>query len=438
MQVTEDGRQIGEDAVLLPKTRGSRERLSGWRECKVRLQDRARSRIRRGGGSWKQSGSIFLLLLLACTQRPPDAPPQERLAVALKGEHAVAVVDPVQLRVVGRLATGVGPHQVAVNPRLGWAVSANNGSDEAAGFSLSVMDLRRLRVIQTIALEDFPRPHGLAFIGASPRLVVTSQRESRSLVYDLRAGKVVREIPTLIEGAAFVVVGVGGSRAYVTSPESGYLAVLDLEAGTLVARERLGRSLGQPALSPEGYELWVPDRDADTIWIYDVNTLRLKGRVECPGGPVAASFLPRRNLVAVACARSSELSFLHRAGWFERSRVSLRWTDEERRLDGSAIRLTPVPYGLAVSDGGGEIFVSSPNADLVTILVLVESPGAGTPSPHPPPRGEPWIRAQELSLFPPPFAVYIRARLAVGEDPEGLAWFRLGPVTSQKEVRTAR
>ncbi|GAB4239872.1 MAG: hypothetical protein Kow00109_14830 [Acidobacteriota bacterium] len=352
---------------------------------------------------------------------PATGPPPECLLVALKGEHAVAVVDARETSVMGRLATGVGPHQVAMNPVLGWAVSANNGTDEAAGFSLSVMDPGRMRVVKTIALGDFPRPHGLAFVGSSPRIVVTSQRESRSLVYDLRSGRVVREIPTLVEGAAFVVVGAGGSRAYVTSPESGYLAILDLDEGVLAARELLGQSLGQPALSPEGYELWIPDRDTDEVLVYDAVRRQLKGRIECSGGPVAVGFLPGRNLAAVACSRSSEVAFLHRAGWFEVSRVALGWAEEER-LPGSGTPLTPVPFGLAVADSGNEIFVSCPNADMVTVLVLVGGRG-GTQANEIPP-GPDWIRCRELSLFPPAFAVYIKARLAVGEDPEGLAWYR--------------
>src|SRR5690348_5059707 len=117
----------------------------------------------------------------------PDVPARAGILVVANREGASAtVLDAASMRTIATVPVGVGPHEVAVSYDGRWAVVTNYGDRTTQGHTLSVLDLTAatLAVARTIALGEYHRPHGVAFVGIGNKLAVTSETSQRLLIVD--------------------------------------------------------------------------------------------------------------------------------------------------------------------------------------------------------------------------------------------------------------
>jgi len=97
---------------------------------------------------------------LAQVQQSSQAKAAPTLLVLNKAENSLALVDPSTMRVVARVQTGEGPHEVAVSADGRTAYVSNYGA-EKPGNSLSVIDLAARKETRRVDLGPLVRPHGL-------------------------------------------------------------------------------------------------------------------------------------------------------------------------------------------------------------------------------------------------------------------------------------
>src|SRR5687768_9072277 len=95
-----------------------------------------------------------ILLLLAFSSNA------DTLLVVNKRDAMLVLVDPA-MKVIGRIATGEAPHEVAVSGDGKIAVVCNYGTEEKPGASLTVVDVNARRELRRFALPGLARPHGL-------------------------------------------------------------------------------------------------------------------------------------------------------------------------------------------------------------------------------------------------------------------------------------
>src|SRR4051812_28194439 len=88
--------------------------------------------------------------------------PSLTLIVGNKEENSLAIVDPGSGKVLGRVPTGEGPHEVAVSSDGRVAFVANYGTAQSPGSTISVIDLVGQKEIRKVSLGPLRRPHGLA------------------------------------------------------------------------------------------------------------------------------------------------------------------------------------------------------------------------------------------------------------------------------------
>jgi len=161
---------------------------------------------------------------------------------------------------------------------------------------------------------------------SSQHLYVLASRESRIKVVELNSQRVVDSfsIP-LIREASFMTISPDGNWAYVLDKRDSYLSLLDLQSGTLVNRVRTGYepqyetylvdrnilavssvisqtvSLRDPlnlnevisipvGYSPDGLlvsnnQLYIAERGANTVAIFDLETNQIKSRLSVGFGP---------------------------------------------------------------------------------------------------------------------------------------------------------
>lgn len=87
-----------------------------------------------------------------------------RLLVLLKGEgqNAMAIVDPVAGKIVGRVAIGENPHEVTVSADGKLAFATNTGGQ---GRTISVIDVAAQKEVRRVDIGPVSHPHGIQFAG---------------------------------------------------------------------------------------------------------------------------------------------------------------------------------------------------------------------------------------------------------------------------------
>src|SRR5229473_2367664 len=105
------------------------------------------------------------VLLAACvvTAVPrAQTQPSASLLVLAKSDQMLAIVDPVTLKVLGRVPSGPDPHEVVASTdgRVAYISNYNGG-----GNIITVADLVAIKALPPIDLGPLRAPHGLTFIG---------------------------------------------------------------------------------------------------------------------------------------------------------------------------------------------------------------------------------------------------------------------------------
>src|ERR1700674_5639585 len=98
------------------------------------------------------------LIWLGFVPRNLSAAETRALLVLNKDENALAIVDPVAMRVVGRVPTGEGPHEVTASSDGKFAFVANYGARNP-GNTISVIDIAAQKELRRVDLGPLRRPH---------------------------------------------------------------------------------------------------------------------------------------------------------------------------------------------------------------------------------------------------------------------------------------
>lgn len=312
-------------------------------------------------------GACFALLIGAALAAPAAA---GTLVVANKTGNTVDLVDPATGKSRATLETGYRPHEVAVSPDGARAVISNYGDREKPGASLTVVDLRASTVAGTIDLGENRRPHGLAWLDGN-EVAVTTEGSKRLLVVDVAKGAVVRAVDTGQEISHMVAVSRDRTRAFVANIGSGSVTVIDLAAGRKLRDVETGKGAEGIAMSPDGRELWVGNRESDTIAIVDPVSLEVKETVACAGFPIRVAFTPDGSRVLVSAAKSGEVVLFDAKTRKELARRTLELEnapDAAKRLFGDRFGASPVPVGIVVAPGGDRAWVAATQADVVVVV----------------------------------------------------------------------
>lgn len=310
------------------------------------------------------------ILLLAPTLLPTAPALADTLIVGNKAEATASLIDLGSGKVVATLPTGTGPHEVAVSPDGRLAVVADYGTGGAPGKTLTVIDVPAARVVKTIDLGEYSRPHGLAWPSAD-RLLVTAEDQKALLVVDVSAGEVRRAVETGQEVSHMVAVTPDGSRAFVANIGSGSVTAIDLEAGKKLGDVATGEGAEGVAVGADGKRVWVTNRAADTVSAVDTGSLEVVATAEPGSFPIRAEVTPDGKWVLVSNARSGTISVID-AATAEVART-IELGVEARDAEGRLLQFgegSPVPIGIEIAPDGQRAWVAAANADAVAVLDL--------------------------------------------------------------------
>jgi YVTN family beta-propeller protein len=315
--------------------------------------------------------SIFLSILVLISHA--KAADSGTLLVLNKSDNTVSLIDLASRKVVATVPTGVGPHEVAVSPNGKIAVVANYGA-QTPGSSLTVIDVPGKKVLRTIELGEYRRPHGIVWLKGD-EVALTVEANKSLLVVNVSTGKVLSSVVTDQNVSHMVVVSPKYGRAFVANIGSGSVTVIDLKTLTKVVDLPTGAGAEGIDISPDEKEVWVSNRAANTVSVIETVFPKVVATLQSKDFPIRVKFTSDGKHVLVSNARSGDIAIFDAAKKEEIKRVSMEVKASEGskaggRLFGDQFGQSPVPVGILVAPGLAHAFVANTNADIVTMVDL--------------------------------------------------------------------
>src|SRR5438132_8253270 len=197
------------------------------------------------------------------------------LAVLLllnKADSNLAFVDPTTLQVMTKIATGNGPHEVAVSTDGKVALVANYGTGPEPGGTVSIIDIAARKESKRLALPIL-RPHGTFAIGS--HIYFTAEGSRVVARYDVAGGAIDWIAGSGANMTHMLVVTAGEKKIYTANIGSDSVSVFDLNnAPRVVGLKQIAVGKGPEGidLSPDGREVWVSHRGDGALSIIDTTT----------------------------------------------------------------------------------------------------------------------------------------------------------------------
>jgi len=315
--------------------------------------------------------TVFLTALILAVSVPLCVE-ADTLVVLNKSEATASLIDLSSGAVRATLTTDFGPHEAAMSPDGRLALVGNYGSREKPGSSLTVIDVAAAKVVKTIDLGEYERPHGLLFLPDGRRALVTAEGNRALLLVDVEKGIVEKKFETNQDVSHMVEVALGGRKAFVANIGSGSVSVIDLENGIVVRTIETGAGAEGITASIDGTEIWVTNRSADTVSVIDAESLEILAQIPCASFPIRAKATPNGKHILVSCARSADIAVLDAVSRKEVRRIpqDLRAVDTGDRLFGDQFGESSVPIGIVIHPDGKKAWVAHTNADVVVEIDL--------------------------------------------------------------------
>lgn len=313
---------------------------------------------------------IATLLIAAFLAGAGDFP--DLLVVVNKSDDTVSILDATSGALRATVKTGRGPHEVEMLADGKTAAVSDYGKTAEPGHTITLIDLDRGAAVGTVELGDGTRPHGLEAL-ADGRLLVTAEGTKELLVVDPKARRVTARIPTGREVSHMVAATRDGVAAYVASIGSGTVSSAHLASAKISKDLATGAGAEGIDVTPDGREVWVTNRDANTVTVIDAGKLEILATIPAAKFPIRIKFTPDGRRALVSCAQSGDVAVFDVV-----SRTLLRRIPMDREaVAGSEARVfsdrfgkSPVPVGLLIAPDGKRAWVASTNADVVSVIDL--------------------------------------------------------------------
>ena len=308
----------------------------------------------------------------------------DTVVVVCKSEFQLAVVDPATQKVVLKLPTGLGPHEVAVSPDGRTAYVSNFGrysvypagdtEHDKAGHTITVIDLVDRKVKTTFDLGTHTGPHGMTVSHDGKLVWVTTETPQAVLELDSATGKILHVWNTNQERSHMIVATPNETKFYVTNTVSGSVSVID-RATSEVKVVSTGPGTEGIAISPDGKEVWAASRLDDKISVISTATDTIVAAFPSGGkGPKRMDFTPDGTQVWVTNPSSNQTTVF----------------DAHARELLASLTLSKSPSGVYISSDGRRAYITNAVANELTFIDVMSRKIVNT--------------------------------MPIGSDPDGVAW----------------
>lgn len=264
---------------------------------------------------------------------------------------------------LGEIASGQGPHEIAVSPDGRLAVVTNYGHGQP-GHSLTVIDTAGGRATATIDLGAHPRPHGARFLPDGD-LLVTTEQSGALLRVDVGAGKVAQAIEVGDGVGHMVALSRDGKVAYVSKIAAGTVARIDVASGKKTHEAAAGEGAEGIEVAPDG-SVWVTNRAADTVTVHDPDTFDKRATLASAGFPIRVVFTPDGRHALVTNATAGTMSVFDAATRSLVATVALK--PEGDAFKDTMLGKDALPIGVVADPVEPRVYVAISGADRIAVV----------------------------------------------------------------------
>ena len=281
--------------------------------------------------------------------------PMPVVVVLNKNDNDMVIIDPVTMRVRGRVAVGEGPHEVVLSADGRTAYVANYGA-QTPGSTLSVIDVAAVRETRRVDLAPLMRPHGIQMIGG--KIYFTAETNRMIARYDPAANKVDWMMGSGQNGTHMVAGSADQKRFYTANIGSDTITAFEFQgvppAQSRITHIAVGKQPEAIDLSPDGKEVWTGLNAEGMVEIVDTATNRSVAKVNIGGRPYRVKFTPDGKQVVCTMAEPKEILVI----------------DTATRKEVRRIKLESSPLGIVFSADGKTAFVTAVQPDAVLKIDL--------------------------------------------------------------------
>lgn len=123
-------------------------------------------------------------------------------------------------------------------------------------------------------------------------------------------------------------------------------------------------------VSPDGKQVWVSNRAADTVSVVDVTSLEVVKTIEVKGFPIRVKFHPNGQQVFVSNATAATVAVIDAQSHKITHQIAMSDEQQDIKTGGNALNQGAVPIGLVISQDGKTAYVANTNVDEVRVIDL--------------------------------------------------------------------
>jgi YVTN family beta-propeller protein len=321
---------------------------------------------------------VFPAFIVACCCTLAVAQsPRPLLLVLNKPQGKLVIVDPTAKKVIGEVATGTGPHEVAVSADGKLAFVANYG-DQMPGDSLSVIDLEAKKELRRVNLGALRRPHGIA--ESKGKIYFTAEANKLIARYDPAADRLDWLMGTGQDLTHMLVINQEQTRIFTSNIASDSIGVMEPvgQGGnwhyTVIP---VGKRPEAIDLSPDGKEVWTAHSQDGGVSVIDADSKKVVATIPAlTKHSNRLKFTLDGKLVLISDAESNQV---------------LAIDAKERKLV-KKITVGATPLGIQMAPDGKTAYVACSQDGKVAIVDLATLAQTGSIDVGPGPDGMAWAK----------------------------------------------
>jgi YVTN family beta-propeller protein len=282
---------------------------------------------------------LFISFIITAAISTAQSTPAKSLLALSKGDHIMAIIDPVTLKVIARVPVGPDPHEVIASSDGKTAYVSNAYSSPFR--EIDVIDLIAQKPLPKMDIKPLLNPHGLIFTDG--KLWFSAEGSKCVGRFDPESGQVDWCLGTGQDRTHMIYVTPDAKNIYTTNVNAGTVSIIvdtllpppvgpngQPFPGAQSRREWIQTvvpvSKGSEGfdVSPDGRELWTASAQDGTISIIDIAARRLSAKLDAKAlGANRLKFTPDGKRVLVSSLRNGDLIVYDVASRKEIKRVNI-------------------------------------------------------------------------------------------------------------------
>lgn len=267
-------------------------------------------------------------------------------------------------RKLGEVASGQGPHEIAVARERGIALVTDYGRGQA-GRSLTVIDTGSGGKTRTIDLGAHPHPHGVRLLPGDTQALVTTEGSGSLLLVDIVNGAVERVIDVGDGLGHMVALSHDAKTAYVSKIGAGTVSRIDLGDGRKTKEAKAGRGAEGIEIAPDG-AVWVTNRAEDTVTVHAPDTLAIRDTLRSEGFPVRVAFTADGGHALVTNAKAATLSVFNAKT--RKAVASVALAPKDVAFKDTLLGKDALPIGVIADPSRPRVYVAISGADRIAVV----------------------------------------------------------------------